>query len=68
MLRQLIEVDQGTIDLLLVEPGLRLGAVAHGRTGERDARHALGEAARDRAADGAEAGNGDAGLRHEASH
>ena len=50
--------------MLGIEPGARLGMVTRGRAGEREARHARGELAREHAADGAEAGNGDAGYRH----
>ena len=50
--------------MLGIEPSSRLGMVTRGRTREREARHAGGELAREHAADGAEAGNGDAGYRH----
>jgi hypothetical protein len=47
--------------------GLRLGAIARGRAGERHAGHALGEPPRQCAADRAEAGNGDARRGHRGS-
>src|SRR5260370_21189868 len=50
--------------MLGIEPSSRLGMVTRGRAREREARHARGELARKHAADGAEAGNGDAGYRH----
>src|SRR5262249_29371615 len=50
--------------MLGIEPSSRLGMVARGPAGEGEARHARGELAREHAADGAEAGNGDAGCRH----
>ncbi len=58
--RKFLELHQRTGDALRVEPGLRLGAVPGGRAGEREARDAVGELAREHAADGAEAGDGDA--------
>src|SRR5215831_13527078 len=57
-------LDHGTRDMLGIEPSSRLGMVTRGRAGEREVRHAGGEPAREHAADGAEAGNSDAGYRH----
>src|SRR6476661_3413121 len=61
MRRHLVELDQRTDDARAVEPGFRLGAIVGGDAGERQAGHAIGEPAREHAADGAEAGDGDAG-------
>src|SRR5262249_27653971 len=58
-------LDQGTRDALGIEPSSRLGMVTRSHAGEREVRHTGGEPARDHAADGAEAGNGDAGYRHQ---
>src|SRR5262249_5663506 len=52
------------IDLVIVKPRLRLGAVARGDGAERKTGHAVVNGARDRAADGAEAGDGHVGGRH----
>ena len=59
--RKSLQFDQRTGDPLGVEPGLRLGAVARGRAGQGEPRHAVGELAGEHAPDGAEPGNGDAG-------
>ena len=50
-----------------IEKGLRLGAVARRRAGEREAGHAGGEALRKRAPDRAETGNGYPGFVHRGS-
>ena len=59
--RKRLQLDQRTDDLLGLEPGLRLGAVAAGGTREHEPRYAVGEPARNDTADGAETGYGDAG-------
>ena len=64
MVGQFVEFHQRTGDALRLEPGLRLGAVARRRAGERQSRHAVMEPARQHASDRAEAGNGNAGLCH----
>jgi dihydroxyacetone kinase len=46
--------------MLGLEPRLRLGDVAGGGTGEHEPRHAVGEPARDDAADRTETGYGNA--------
>ena len=53
--------------LLGLEPGLRLGTIARGRAGEREARHAVGKLTGEHAPDGAESGDGDARHGHGAS-
>jgi hypothetical protein len=56
--------DHRAVDLLRLKPSLRLAGIARGNGGERHAGHAVVEGARQRAADGAEAGDGDAGRGH----
>jgi hypothetical protein len=63
MSRKRLGLDQGARDPLAIKPSLRFSVVAHGRAGEPKSRHAGGEPAREHAADGAEAGNGDACRR-----
>ena len=67
VVRKLLRLDQRTGNPLGVQPGLRLAPVAHGRTGERKTRHAVGQVARNHATDGAEPGNGDAMNLHGAA-
>ena len=50
-----------------VEPGAGFLLVAGGDAGELQPGNAVGEPARQHAADGAEAGDGDAGVSHEPS-
>jgi hypothetical protein len=62
--RKCLGLDQGARDPFGIEPGLRLDAIARGRTSKREAGYAIGQPACDDAADRAEAGNGDTGHRH----
>ena len=62
MPRHRVELHQRAGDALVVEPGLRLGAIAHRNAGQRQSRDAVMEPARQHPPDGTEAGNGDAGL------
>src|SRR5437016_10609160 len=63
--RKRLRLDQLAHNPLGIEPRLRLGMVARCGAGKREARHACGEPAHEHAADGTEAGDSDAGHRHE---
>ena len=60
MQREQLGLDQRAGDPLGIEPRLRLGVIARRSAGEHQTRYAVGELARDHAADRAEAGDGDA--------
>ena len=63
--RKFSERHDRAVDALLPQPGFGLGAVAGGRAGEREAGNPGGQTARQRPADSAEAGYGNAGSCHE---
>src|SRR5262249_60586812 len=64
VVRHLIERDDRAVDVMFGQPRLRLAGIARGDCRKRHAGHAVIEGARQRAADGAEAGNGDVGCGH----
>ncbi len=59
--RERRQLDQRTGDAFGVEPGLRLGTVAGGGSGQHQARHAVGKPARQHTTDLAKTGDGDTG-------
>ena len=62
MLGHRVEFHQRAGDALVVEPGLRLAAIAHRNAGERQSGDAVMEPARQHPPDGTEAGDGNARL------